>query len=664
VIMRASPKGADSMEWLRQWFMTNQFIVFALYGQVFFTMGVALAVQSMKHTRLELGRHLRWLAAFGLAHGLVEWGYVFIPIQSAYLPPAAIQTLQWLQLLLMILSFACLLQFGLRTAPLDRALRGDAGAITVAAMLITLALALGSHPEDGPELTRIGIEIWVRYLIAVPGALLSMVGIHRASREATAMQVPRISRWLGITAWSLAGYSLLNLVTPEHHHILLAPWLNAQTVFQLLGVPVQIWRTLVGIGLLYGMVRSLSLFAVETDRLILEAQQQKLLEAERELACLNQIAITLGRAREPLLVINEVLGQFMPLLRCSSGAVALKEEEGSRPWTLVAGVGAPQDGAAFWSLVEAVAGSHRPAVRELTEGEWAVGMPIPGARAMLAVAVLSRAHPLALSPQEMQVVDGLGSMLGVALENSRLWAELQRREEDRTRWISRIITAQEDERRRISHELHDDTVQELVLLCRRLDDVEAAGQPLALPVRDGLDAARRQAEELIQGLRNFAHDLRPPAIDELGLVACVHRLLADLALRAGIRWEVRVVGEARRFSRDAEVGLYRIAQEAIRNVEHHAQARSVSVKLEFRREGVCLRVSDDGKGMPPSVWKGGSAASGRLGLLGMQERASLLQGELQIRSRTDRGTIIRVRVPVTPAPAKEEAAAWSASGSY
>lgn len=109
--------GVAGVVWLRQWFITNQVIVFAVYGQVFFTLGVAIAVQSMKHTRLALGRHLRWLAAFGITHGLVEWGHVFIPIQATYLPGNVILVLHWLKFVLLVVSFVCLLQFGLRAAP-------------------------------------------------------------------------------------------------------------------------------------------------------------------------------------------------------------------------------------------------------------------------------------------------------------------------------------------------------------------------------------------------------------------------------------------------------------------------------------------------------------------------------------------------------------------
>lgn len=642
-----SRTGVAGVAWLRQLFGTNQVVVFAIYGQVFFTLGVALAVQSMKHTRLVLGKHLRWLAAFGLSHGLVEWGYVFIPIQASYLPDRAVESLRWLQLGLMIASFAFLINFGLRTAMRGGPLKESVGIWSLIAMILTLVAAIGVPQEPSPEQVRTGLEIFSRYLLAVPGALASAVGVFRAAGDAKAMQVSKVDHWLKISGWSLGGYALLNLVTPEHHRML-SRYMDYDTVLQTFGVPAQVLRTLVGFGILYGMVRSLSLFEVEQDRLLMEANEKKLLEAERELSFMNQIAITLGRARDPGSAMKAVLEQFLPFLRCHGGEIALREEGATPEWRLVARAGPRTPGSRrsgpLSPLVREVASRDALVIRELEPKLYGVGIPIRGSQTLLAAAVLFKSEPVRLSPQEAQVVQSLGSLLGVAIENSRLWAEVQSKEADRTEWISRIIAAQEEERTRLSHELHDEAVQSLVLLCRELDQLEEAAPSGHAPIRVRFAKARWQAEELIGSLRNYAHDLRPPALDELGVAACLHHLLVDLSLRSGIRWEMNVTGEPRRLSRDVEIGLYRIAQEAIRNVEHHARARLVAVKIHFGPGRVDVKVSDDGQGMPPCAWQGGSAASGRLGILGMQERASLLGGKLTIDSKPGQGTTIAVSV--------------------
>src|SRR5512139_4077322 len=99
-------------ELLHNLFTANHIIVLSTYGQVFFVLGLSIALQSWRHSRLALARSLKWLAAFGFAHGLNEWGDLFIPIQAAYLSPATIELLQILHLLLLAASFACLFQFG------------------------------------------------------------------------------------------------------------------------------------------------------------------------------------------------------------------------------------------------------------------------------------------------------------------------------------------------------------------------------------------------------------------------------------------------------------------------------------------------------------------------------------------------------------------------
>lgn len=115
--------------------------------------------------------------------------------------------------------------------------------------------------------------------------------------------------------------------------------------------------------------------------------------------------------------------------------------------------------------------------QQLAASRFGVGIPIRVGSRLLGAAALHREQPLRLSAQEMQVLTGLGNLLGVALENGRLWAEVQLKEAARTEWIGRAIAAQEDERRRIAHELHDETVQSLVVLCRRLDAIEEQCRP-------------------------------------------------------------------------------------------------------------------------------------------------------------------------------------------
>ena len=215
-------------------------------------------------------------------------------------------------------------------------------------------------------------------------------------------------------------------------------------------------------------------------------------------------------------------------------------------------------------------------------------------------------------------------------------------------YAAHILRAQEEAHKRIAQELHDDTVQELILLCRQLDLVEAAGGALSATALRDLQEARRSAEGIVEGLRNFARSLRPPTLDDLGLVASLRRLLVEFGERSRAAGHLQVVGEERRLPPHVAITLFRIAQEALRNVERHARARQVVVTVSFSADGVGLRVLDNGVGFvaKPAV---DFAARGHLGLLGMRERAESLGGRLDVSSEPGEGTSLTVFVPLADA---------------
>ena len=215
-----------------------------------------------------------------------------------------------------------------------------------------------------------------------------------------------------------------------------------------------------------------------------------------------------------------------------------------------------------------------------------------------------------------------------------------------------ILRAQEEERRRIAQELHDEIVQHLILLCRQLDLIESVGEPPSLVLLGELRAARRTAETVVQGLRDFARALRPPTLDDLGLVTSIRRLLVDLTERGKVDGEVTIVGDERRLTPDVELCLFRIAQEALHNVEHHALASRVGVKIVFGVCNVGLEVMDNGVGFSPPT-ASDFAVGGHLGLLGMRERAESLGGTLEITSTRRDGTRVAVLIPQEDARCQE-----------
>lgn len=221
-----------------------------------------------------------------------------------------------------------------------------------------------------------------------------------------------------------------------------------------------------------------------------------------------------------------------------------------------------------------------------------------------------------------------------------------RRHEGMRAYAAYVQRAQEDERQRIAHELHDDVVQSLVMICRRLDIVEKKAWAGAQPAADGIRAVRTEVEEVMSRLRDFARTLRPVALEDLGLVMAIRRLVSDLSDRTGIRQDFRVLGTERRLSPDVELAIFRIAQELLRNVEYHAQATHVSATISFTPQGTDLEVSDNGVGMSSGADIAQLASRGHLGLLGVQERVELLDGRVEIESASGRGTTVRLHIPI------------------
>ena len=210
-----------------------------------------------------------------------------------------------------------------------------------------------------------------------------------------------------------------------------------------------------------------------------------------------------------------------------------------------------------------------------------------------------------------------------------------------------VLSAQEEERRRIARELHDETLQSLATLVIYADAATtAAAHADSRGQQEALAMLRGVAEYTLTGVRGIIADLRPSLLDDLGLAAAIRWQVQHRLEPAGIRADVQVRGEGRRLNPTIETALYRVLQEAITNVLKHANASYVEVDLDLSREGqVLARIEDDGAGFLAPT-NPASRADTRVGLFGMHERISLVGGQLAIDSAPGEGTEIRVVVPV------------------
>ncbi|MBI3926866.1 MAG: sensor histidine kinase [Armatimonadetes bacterium] len=213
---------------------------------------------------------------------------------------------------------------------------------------------------------------------------------------------------------------------------------------------------------------------------------------------------------------------------------------------------------------------------------------------------------------------------------------------ERERFASQALQAQEEERKRVARELHDETAQLLSSLLVRLTLLDQA---------TSLDEVRKTRAELValatravEGVRRLALELRPPELDDLGLAEAIRWYVDDFAARSGISVRSHLGASTGRLAPPTELALYRIAQEALANVAKHSGARQVEVRLDQRDGVVLLLVEDDGRGFDVAATLGSKDRG--VGLFGMQERVGLLEGRLRIESEPGRGTRVQVEVPV------------------
>ena|GEM_PF-1075980 len=224
----------------------------------------------------------------------------------------------------------------------------------------------------------------------------------------------------------------------------------------------------------------------------------------------------------------------------------------------------------------------------------------------------------------------------------RILAEARQYQSHLQQLSSQVLSAHEAERKRIARELHDDTAQALTSILVRLRLLERSAENGDL--RDSMEELRDLTSSTLDSVRQMAVDLRPTALDDLGLVAALRSYTEKFSTRWPIRIEFSSNGLQRRLPAEVELVLYRVIQEALSNVAKHSGASSAQVALSRRSNVVIAVVSDDGHGF--DVDEVTRSGRGGLGLFGMRERLALVGGSLRIESADGRGTQITARVPL------------------
>ena len=208
---------------------------------------------------------------------------------------------------------------------------------------------------------------------------------------------------------------------------------------------------------------------------------------------------------------------------------------------------------------------------------------------------------------------------------------------------AQVIRSQEEERRRVARDIHDGPAQAIANIVFRAEVCERLIDTDTQRAKSELKALREHIRNTLAEIRKIIFDLRPMALDDLGLAPTIRGVLDVFREEYGLFTEVAVIGKERRLESHVEIGIFRVVQEALNNIVKHAQASSAKVRIEFAAAGVTVLVEDDGKGFEMTE---GELPSGHYGIMGMRERMQLLNGKLSIKSAPRRGTRVMISVPL------------------
>ncbi len=325
------------------------------------------------------------------------------------------------------------------------------------------------------------------------------------------------------------------------------------------------------------------------------------------------------------------------------------------------GVGVPADGhftlgtgvCAAWTasaplaeVEQALQRLHRTGAPQVASAQadhpYITALPVTRGDRVVAALVMASEVRNPFTALDDDFLRALGQQVGASLEQADLDRQLSRRTEDLERLSTRMVRQHEEERRRLSRELHDETAQVFSAVKMQL---EALRPSVAVPQGPRLDRLLQLVDTGIASIRSVTNDLRPSMLDDLGLVPALRSLVSDVSERAGLVVTFRAEDAVPTLSPDTELALFRALQEALSNVVRHAAAATVRVTLSCDAEGVELRVRDDGRGLPVDARGQVATDAGRMGLTGMRERIHAVGGTVRLRNAQP-GAEVVVHVPL------------------
>ncbi len=405
--------------------------------------------------------------------------------------------------------------------------------------------------------------------------------------------------------------------------------------------------------------------AIDNASLFREQQERK-----QEAEALFQLGVEISDLLDVDRILNSVVAQARELLHADVATLSLLDEASSSIYVRAASGARTEaltglvlhSGQGFTGRVisdgrpasteEYLADPglwHSPEADSIIEKEELIshlGAPLKiGAKVIGALTVAHRERHRFQS-QEADLLSRLANQAAIAIENARLYGEVQRKDEQRGQLLERVISIQEEERGRIARELHDDSAQTLSALIMQLESIAKDLPPEFEAARQQLNRHRLLVVRALEDIRRVIADIRPMALDDLGLMPSIRWHAANRLEEKGVQVTVESTGLNFRLPLRLETALFRVAQEAINNIAKHAECSTANVSLEVNNSSARLIIEDNGKGFDVTEVMSPRARRTGLGLLGMRERVALFKGTLDIVSTPEGGTRVIVEVPL------------------
>lgn len=397
------------------------------------------------------------------------------------------------------------------------------------------------------------------------------------------------------------------------------------------------------------------------DRMV--SSQQQLQRSNRRLQAINRVAMAASRALDLQNVLDVSLHTTLEVMGFESGWIFLKDADdpNNHKLRLASSVAVPQT--FKQTLIENSDQICSHAQKSLqSNGDVAASMhiceqikpPTDGNIYHLLIPIAARGQRFGLvniicpedskpSSNDMDTFSTIGSQISEFVANAWLHTTLKEKESARQALLTALVSAQENERARLSRELHDGAGQSLTSLLIRLKTLEktAAAEGLKNNVSD----LCQSTSETIEQIRGISHRLRPAALEEFGLEVALRTLSEEMLSEVGIICKYEIDLQSQRLPFEIETNLYRIAQEGLTNIVRHAEASRVKIQIDVSPTAVDLMIEDDGKGFSVENFSN-NTTSRRLGLISIQERSDMISGTLIVKSAPGAGTLLHVRVPL------------------